>query len=238
MGLDFAALLRGVQTSEEGPLSSALNSLETRERQGPSLPLASIPPSSASNLASKDGGASIDETNGLDASIVTSKGEDASPLPLTGGEGQPAVEAVEGVSSTFANAGGRAKAASREEGASSEGPVSLAGARPALAPPPSAEKPIAHRPCQAGESYKAYRKKMASLGEYRKYGRPASFKARAKVLNSAVQQPTDLTTENLPAARDGYSGKNIHKATAESTRSWTVEELISDGFSLIKWDGW
>lgn len=88
-----------------------------------------------------------------------------------------------------------------------------------------------------GESYKTYRKRMARLRLFERNGRLASSKTRAKVLGSSVQRSTELRAAELPASRDGYSSKNVHKASQESRREWGVEELIAEGFSLIKWNG-
>ncbi|KAF9488861.1 hypothetical protein BDN71DRAFT_1593787 [Pleurotus eryngii] len=88
-----------------------------------------------------------------------------------------------------------------------------------------------------GKSYKTYRKQKARLAQHQKNSCSASTKTRAKALDSSVVHSTELCTVDLPAARDGYSSKNMRLASTESERKWTVDKLIAEGFSLIKWDG-
>lgn len=86
-------------------------------------------------------------------------------------------------------------------------------------------------------SYKAYKRKKAKEDAYKHGKRVSSAKKRVAAMASAVHHTTTLSSGELPAARDGYTSKNAHHPSKNSDHSWTVQELLGEGFSLVQWDG-
>ncbi|KAF9487450.1 hypothetical protein BDN71DRAFT_1491355 [Pleurotus eryngii] len=85
--------------------------------------------------------------------------------------------------------------------------------------------------------YKAYKKQMAQAARYKVKGRVTLIRAKLLTVNSSAHRQTDLDSSNLPATQDGYSGRHGTQAYQDAAQKWTVEELLCQGFSLVKWDG-
>lgn len=86
--------------------------------------------------------------------------------------------------------------------------------------------------------HKTYKKQMARTDQYKIKGRITPLRAKQLTAHSTAHRQSDLDSSDLPATQDGYSGKNIPQTYREAAHKWTVEELLGQGFSLIKWDGW
>ncbi|KAF4594350.1 hypothetical protein EYR40_009153 [Pleurotus pulmonarius] len=107
----------------------------------------------------------------------------------------------------------------------------------------SASTPVQHEDSQADmqptklSKYKTYKKQMARAAQYKIKGRVTPARAKQLTGKPDAHRQSDLDSSNLPATQDGYSGRHGSQTYQDAAHKWTVEELLGQGFSLVKWDG-
>ncbi|KAJ8695799.1 hypothetical protein PTI98_005726 [Pleurotus ostreatus] len=77
-------------------------------------------------------------------------------------------------------------------------------------------------------SYKAYKRNLAREAKYQRIGRRAAARTKALLSQSAPLQGSGLKTEELPAARGGYTARNPLKAP-ELCTVWAWRSCLPKG---------
>ncbi|KAF9494112.1 hypothetical protein BDN71DRAFT_1393806 [Pleurotus eryngii] len=78
---------------------------------------------------------------------------------------------------------------------------------------------------------------MAKEKQHGIRGRTASARNQCIVADSAVEHKAQLNTANLPSTQDRYMARPVPLARQDSAGGRTVEELLGEGFILVRWDG-
>ncbi|KAF9492631.1 hypothetical protein BDN71DRAFT_1509324 [Pleurotus eryngii] len=86
--------------------------------------------------------------------------------------------------------------------------------------------------------YKAYKKQMAHTAQYKIKGHVTPLQVKQLTANFTTHCQSNLDSSNLPATQDSYSGRHFAQTYQDTAHKWTVEELLGQGFSLVKWDSW
>lgn len=55
-------------------------------------------------------------------------------------------------------------------------------------------------------------------------------------LSESLKIATDI--KDLPVASGAYSALHLKEAPSSTTRDYTLAQLLEEGFTLVKWDGW